>query len=499
MTGASSMIATDALVVLVALPSIQRSLDSSPAAVQWIVTAYLLSFAGAGALGGRAGDAFGHRRTFLFGTMLFVVASVAAGFAQSEGWLIAARAAQGTGGAILRPACFVLIVEEFGRHQRGRAMGFSSSVSTMFYSLAPLIGGALTTAFSWRAVFFINPPLGIAAVILARRLLAPEPRRHERVDWAAAPLLIGGLVCVVLALMQARYWRWSSPAVISLLAVGAALLGLLFRRERRRPDPLIRFALFRLKEYSVGAAVISTVRFSFVGFSVFGVIWLQDVLGKSALEAGLWVLPLTLPTMLCAPLGGWLYDRAGPRLPLGIGMILCLGALLWAAAVLHQQSLAWLLPSYCALGAGVGMAVSPAWTTALNGVPQSVRAAAAGMVQTCREVSAAFGLAVLGAVVAQQQNARLRQVLDQYGRVPADQYDRVERSIGKAVTASEQGTSLPASIPSDLLPALKGATTAAVSTAYYVAAGVLFVAAAGVALLPGKAQVEAERDRDEAA
>ncbi|MEU6083985.1 MFS transporter [Streptomyces sp. NPDC047108] len=490
MTGASSMIAIDALVVLVALPSIQRGLDSSATGVQWIVTAYLLGFAGAGAIGGRAGDVFGHTRAFHFGTILFVVASVAAGLAQSEPWLIIARTVQGMGGAILRPACYAIMVEEFGQKQRGRALGFSASASTAFYSLAPLIGGVLTTAFSWRAIFFINPPLGIAAVILTRRLVTSAPRRSERVDWVSAPLLFAGLVCVVLALMQARFWGWFSPAVLSLLPAGAALLVLLFVRERRRQDPVLRFELFRLREFSVGTGVVSAARFAFIGFSVFGVIWLQDVLGMTALEASLWILPLTLPTVLCAPLGGWLYDRVGPRVPLGIGMALCTTALLWAASVLHEQNMAWLVPSYCALGTGIALAVAPAWTTGLNGVPNEVRAASAGVIQTCREVSAALGVTVLGTVVAQQQSARLRQALDGYARIPASQYDRVERSIGKAVAASEQGTAAPAGIPTELLPALKHATTAAVSAAYYVAAGVLFLAAAAVPLLPRRAKSE---------
>ncbi|MFJ8018386.1 MFS transporter [Streptomyces sp. NPDC096339] len=503
MTCASSMIAIDALVVLVALPTIQRNLDASPTGMQWIITAYLLSFAGMSAIGGRIGDVLGHGRAFRYGTLLFVAASLAAGLAQSAAWLIAARAAQGAGAALLRPASQVIIVKEFGPGERGQAMGISSSVSTLFYGMAPLIGGVLTTALSWRAIFFVNPPLGIAAVALARLLLTDEPPRREPVDWASAPLLIGGLVCVVLALTQARHWGWNSAAVISLLVAGAVLLTLLVVRGRRVPDPLIHFEAFRDREFAVGTAVVSAVRFAFVGFAVFGVVWLQDVVGLSPFEAGLAVVPLTLPTMVCAPLGGRLYDRLGPRVPLGIGMGLSVAALLCTAVSLHLQNYAWLLVFYCATGVGMGLCVSPAWMTALHGTTPRMRGHAAGVTQTAREISAALGLAVMGAVVSHVQAARLGGVLRRDARTPSEGFDQVERSIGKAVTAAQEGSRLPAGLPGDLIPALKAAVTTAVSAAFYVGAAVLLVATLAVFTLPGKAEfaeseseTETEKERE---
>lgn len=493
MTCASSMIAIDALVVLVALPTIQRNLDASTTGLQWIINAYLLSFAGVSAIGGRIGDLLGHERTFRIGTLIFVVASVAAGLAQSEAWLIAARAAQGAGAAILRPASQVLIYKEFGSGQRGQAMGISSSVSTLFYGMAPLIGGLLTSGFSWRAIFFVNPPMGIAAVVLARLLLTSDPPRRERVDWTGAPLLIGGLVCVVLALMQARYWGWSSVAVITLLVAGAVLLTLLVVHERRISHPLLHFELFARKEFAVGTAVISTVRFAFVGFAVFGVIWLQDVLGLSPFQAGVAVLPLTLPTVVFAPLGGRLYDRLGARVPLGIGMALCVAALLGSAVALHRQNYGWLVAFYCAMGIGMGLCVSPAWMTALHGTASRMRGYAAGVIQTAREISAALGLAVMGAIVAHLQSSRLQEILHRDARVPPERFDEVERSIGKTVEATQDGARLPAGIPADLLPALKGVVTDAVSAAFYVGSAVLLAAAVAVAFLPaGKPEEIAE-------
>ncbi|MFB6518676.1 MFS transporter [Streptomyces sp. NPDC056401] len=484
MTCASSMIAIDALAVLVALPTIQRNLGASTTGLQWIINAYLLSFAGVSALGGRLGDVLGHERTFRIGTLLFIVASIAAGLAQSEAWLIAARAAQGAGAAVLRPASQVLLYKEFGSGQRGQAMGISSSASTLFYGMAPLIGGLLTSEFSWRAIFFVNPPIGIAAVALARLLLTGEPPRRERVDWGGAPLLIGGLVCVVLALMQARHWGWTSIAVITLLGAGVVLLTLLIVRERRIAHPLLHFELFAHQEFAVGTAVISTVRFAFVGFAVFGVIWLQDVMELSPFEAGVAVLPLTLPTVLFAPVGGRLYDRLGARVPLGIGMVLCVAALLGSAVALHRQDYAWLVAFYCVMGIGMGLCVSPAWMTALHGTASRMRGYAAGVMQTAREISAVLGLAVMGAIVAHTQGSRLEEILHRDARIPPERFDEVERSIGRTVEATQEGARLPAGIPADLLPALKGAVTDAVSAAFYAGSAVLLAAAVAVAFLP---------------
>ncbi|WP_256106781.1 MFS transporter [Streptomyces sp. ODS05-4] len=463
MTCASSMIAIDVLVVLVALPTIQRSLGTSTTGLQWVVTAYLLGFACMSPIGGRVGDDLGHERAFRLGTWLFVAASLAAGLAQSEAWLIAA---QGVGG------------------ERGQAMGVSSSVSTLFYGMAPLIGGVLTSELSWRAIFFVNPPLGIAAVALVRLLLTDGPRRRDPVDWASAPLLIDGLVCVVLPLTQARHWRWSSAAVVSLLSVAAVSLTLLVVRGRRVSHPLLHLELFRQREFAVGTAVVSTVRFAFVGFAVSGVVWLQDVVGFSPFAAGLAVLPLTLPTMVCALLGGRLYDRLDPRVPLGVGMGLCVAALLGATVALHRQSSTWLLVCYGAMGVGMGLCVSPPWTTALGGAAARVRGRAAGVTQTAREISAALGLAVMGAVVSHVLGGRLGQVLRQDGRLHPGRFDEVERSIGKAVAATQEGSRVSAGLPADLVPALKGAVTAAVSAAFSVGAAVLLVAALAVVLLP---------------
>ncbi|MFE1804728.1 MFS transporter [Streptomyces sp. NPDC059533] len=497
MTCASSMIAIDALVVLVALPTIQRNLGASATGLQWIITAYLLSFACMSTIGGRIGDDLGHERTFRLGTLLFVAASLAAGLAQTEAWLIAARAVQGAGAALLRPASQVIIVKEFPAGERGQAMGISSSVSTLFYGMAPLIGGVLTTAISWRAIFFVNPPLGIAAVALARLPLTDSPARREPVDWASAPLLIGGLVCLVLPLTQAHRWGWSSVAVISLFATAAVLPALLVVRGRRVSHPLLHLELFGRRKFTVGTAVVSTVRFAFVGFAVFGVVWLQDVVGMSPFEAGLAVLPLTLPTVVCAPLGGRLHDRLGPRVPLGIGTGLCVAAMLGAAVALHRQEYAWLLTLYTAMGIGMGLSVSPAWTTALGGTAPRMRGRAAGVTQTAREISAALGPAVMGAVVSHLQGGRLGRVLRLDGRVPAGRLEAVEHSVGKAVAATQQGSRLPAGLPADLLPALKGAVTTAVSAAFSVGAAVLPAAAQAVLTLPGKPDsAAAGRDTD---
>ncbi|WP_433456489.1 MFS transporter (plasmid) [Streptomyces sp. CA-142005] len=482
MTAAVAMVAIDALAVLVALPTIQRDLDASPIELQWIVNAFLLPYAGLLVLGGRAGDALGRIRTFRIGVVLFLAASVASGLAGSVGWLIAARAAQGVAAAILRPSADGIAVSQFGRQERGRAEGISTSVATFFYGVAPLVGGVLTATVSWRAIFFLNLPLGVTCLALVRVLLPRVKPKRSPVDWGSAPLLVGGLGCVVLALMESRDWGWASRAVIGLLAGGFLLLAVMVIRELRLAEPLIQVRLFALRSFSVDSGVLAAVRFSFIGFSVFGVIWVQDVLGFSAVQAGLFMLPLTFPTILCAPLGGILYDRLGPRVPVVMGGTLLAGGMLGAAVTLHQQTYFWLLPFWIAVGVGVGTIGVPAFSDAFNSTPHQLRSQTAGALQTTREIGATLGLAVMGMTVTHVQGARLSAVLRHDGRVPVSSLPVVERSIGKAVAAQNR-TTLPAGIPADLVPALKQTVTQAVSAAFYLAFAVMVVALSAAAVL----------------
>ena len=259
MTGCLSMILIDETVVGVALPTIQRDLEISQEGLQWIVNAYLLALAAFVAIGGRLGEMFGQARMFMLGAAVFVAASAACGFAQSETWILAARAVQGIGAALMVPPSGAIVINTFAPEERGRAMGIYAGISMIFLSLGPLLGGVLTDLVSWRAVFFINLPMGIAIIALAYRVVPRDRPEEARMDWPGAAALVTGLTALVLALMQAQQWGWGSPATLGLLAAAAILLPLFVVVELRREQPIVQLRMFRSSNFSADNGVLAGV------------------------------------------------------------------------------------------------------------------------------------------------------------------------------------------------------------------------------------------------
>jgi EmrB/QacA subfamily drug resistance transporter len=480
MTGSLSMILIDQTVVSVALPTIQRDLSMTTVGLQWIVNAYLLALAAFVALGGRIGDIIGNARAFRIGALVFVGASAACGLAQSEAWIIAARAVQGLGAALMTPATGALVANAFSPRERGRAMGIYAGVSMGFLALGPLIGGLLTEGVSWRAVFFVNLPVGLAMLAAAQRTLpdAPPDARPQHVDWGGAPLLVLGLGALVLGLMQSRPWGWDSPAVIGLLAGSLVLLPLTVWWELRQREPLVELRLFAIRNFCADNLVLAGVQFALTGVAVFGALWVENVLGFSPIVAGLSLLPLTLPVLLIAPRAGALYDRIGPQAPVTAGCVLVAGALLWAALVLHHRDYAWLLPGYVAMGIGLGVMMTPANADAMNAVLPKLRSQASGVLQTVRMIGATVGVAVMGTVVANGQNHRIANVVEHQFGVPPRDVNVVERAINEAAASGASTHGLPHALL-QLLSPLLDAVTDAVASAFSVAAGVM----AGAALI----------------
>jgi EmrB/QacA subfamily drug resistance transporter len=404
MTGSLSMVMIDQTVVSVALPTMQHDLGLSSNGVQWVVNAYLLLLAVLVALGGRIADLIGPERTFRAGTGLFVLASAFCGLAQNELMIIAARGLQGVGAAMMVPSTGAVIVSTFGPRERGKAMGIYSGVSMVFLALGPLVGGLLTENVSWRAVFFINLPIGLAIVAISRFTLvtAQRPRVSAKaIDWVGLPLLIGAFGTLVLGLMQGQAWGWTSPVIIALLGAAAVLMPAFLCWESRAAHPLVDLKLFRLKNFAADGGVLAAVQFALTGASVFGAIWSQHVLGFSPVNAGVAMLPLTVTLLFVAPIAGRLYDRIGPRPLLTCGSFLIGLGLAWLAWHLHLRDYSVLIPGYIAMGIGIGLTVSPATTDALGGAAPAQRSQASGIVQTVRQLGGVVGLAVLGAIVTQ--------------------------------------------------------------------------------------------------
>jgi EmrB/QacA subfamily drug resistance transporter len=296
----------------------------------------------------------------------------------------------------------------------------------IFLSLGPLVGGLFTEYASWRWVFWINLPVGAVtvAMILWTR---PEGRvpPGQRLDVPGLLTLVPGLAAIVLALMQSNTWGWGSAATILVLAGGAVLVIAFVLLETRVPSPLVELRLFLTRNFRGDTLVLFCIQFALIGITVFGAIYVQDLLGFSPVKAGLALLPLTIPVLIAAPLSGRLYDRVGPRGPVTVGTLLVGASLFWTAAVLHEFTYGWLVPGYVAAGIGIGLVMSPSNTDAMNAAPPDLRGEASGVVQTVRQVGGTVGLAVVGTIVANVQNDHLSDFLLGIGE-PSSQVPKLE-------------------------------------------------------------------------
>ena len=311
------MVVLDASIVNVALPSIQRDLHFSTSGLQWIVNAYTLTFAGFLLLGGRAADLFGRRRIFLLGLGVFTASSLLGGMAQSEAWLITARAIQGLGAAILAPATLTILTATFAEGPaRARALGAWSAVSSAGASAGALFGGILTEFLNWRWILFVNVPIGVVALVAARRYV-PESKAelaHRHLDLAGAVTVTAGLVSFVYAIVRTETYPWGSPQVLVPMAIGLALIaGFLLLQARVSKAPLVPLRIFRSRSVSGANAVMFLLFGALFGSWYFETLYMQHVLGFSPLQAGLAFLPQTLLIAAGAQIVSRLVSRMGPR------------------------------------------------------------------------------------------------------------------------------------------------------------------------------------------
>jgi EmrB/QacA subfamily drug resistance transporter len=399
------MIVLDTTIVNVALPSIRADLGFSQTSLVWVVNAYMLTFGGFLLLGGRLGDLFGHRRLFLLGIVLFTLASLACGLANSQGLLVAARAVQGLGGAVVSAVALSLIMNLFTEPtERAKAMGFFGFVMAGGGSIGVLLGGVLTDAFDWHWIFLVNLPIGAVVFALCLALL-PASRGQA----AGARLDIAGAITVTLSLMLAVYavvngneTGWTSLQTLGLLAAAAALLALFLGIEARVRSPLMPLGLFRLR--NVATANVVGVLWAAAMFAWFFIsaLYLQLVLGYSPMQVGLAFLPANL-IMAAFSLGlsAKIVLRFGIRTPLAAGLLLAaLGLALFAAAPVDGTFVAHVLPGMTLLGLGAGMAFNPVLLAAMSDVAPTESGLASGMVNTSFMMGGALGLAVLASLAA---------------------------------------------------------------------------------------------------
>jgi EmrB/QacA subfamily drug resistance transporter len=399
------MIVLDVTIVGVALPSIREDLGFSETSLAWVVNAYLLTFGGFLLLGGRLGDLFGHRRLFIVGIALFTGASLACGLAGSQGALIAARAVQGLGGAVVSAVALSLIVTLFTEPgERAKAMGVFGFVASGGGSIGVLAGGVITDALAWNWIFLVNVPIGIAVVALSL-LFLPGGRAFapsKRLDVAGAVTVTASIMVAVYAIVNGNEVGWTTVRTLGLLGVAAVLMGLFVFIESRVQEPLMPLRLFRLRNLDIANVVGVLWAAAMFAWFFLSALYLQLVLGYSPLEVGLAFLPGNLIMgVLSVGISAKLVMRYGIRKPLGVGLgLAALGLLLFARAPVDGTFVVDVLPSMVLLGLGAGIAFNPVLLAAMGDVPQEEAGLASGVVNTAFMMGGALGLAVLASLAA---------------------------------------------------------------------------------------------------
>lgn len=408
---AQFMVVLDVSIVNVALPSIGRDLHYSATGLQWVVNAYVLTFAGFLLLGGRAADIFGRRRIFLFGLALFVGASLLGGFAQSAAWLTAARAVQGIGGAFLSPATLTIIVTTFSGARLPKALGAWSAVAGAGGATGSILGGILTAELNWRWVLFVNVPIG-AALLVAALLYLPELRRSgakPRLDVAGAVTVTAGLATLAYAIVGTDVYPWSSPRTLVTLGIAAALLGAFFVIEIKiATQPLVPMRLFRSRSVSGANIVMFLIGAAFFSMWYFLSLYMQNVLGFSALRAGMAFVPMALAIIVGAQVSSRTLARSGVRPLLILGTLLATSGFVWLAQI-EATSGYWaaVFGPGTAIALALGLLFTPLAHAATAGVDHSEAGLASGVLNTARQVGGSIGLAALATVATDRTNALL--------------------------------------------------------------------------------------------
>ncbi|NUP50442.1 MAG: MFS transporter [Catenulispora sp.] len=395
------LVGIDNTAVNVALPAIQSDLHTTVSGLQWTIDAYTLTLASLLILAGSLGDRFGRRRVFLTGLSLFTVGSVLCAVAPGLGALVGARAAQGVGGAMMNPVAMSIITNVFTEaKERARAIGVWSAAMGLSMALGPVVGGLLLGAWSWRAIFWLNVPVGAAAIVLTRLFVpdskAPTARRFDPVGQVLGIAFLAG---VTSAIIEAPHVGWLSARTLGVFAVALAAAVGFVRYELRREQPLIDPRFFGSLPFS-GATLIAVSGFvALSGFLFMNTLYLQEALGYSALKAGLLTLPIAVASLLGGPRSGRYVANHGPRVPLLLaGALLAISALMLTRLTADTPA-ALLLAAYAVLGLGFGALNPPITNTAVSGMPRAQAGVAAAVASTSRQVGQTLGVAVIGSVV----------------------------------------------------------------------------------------------------
>jgi EmrB/QacA subfamily drug resistance transporter len=398
------MIMLDNTIVNVALPSIQRDLEIDITALEWVFNGYALTFGVLMLTGGKLADLLGRRLIFIVGLVIFTGASLACGLASNAEMLIGARVVQGVGSALMNPATLSILTATFPPRQRGMAIGIWAGVAAMALAIGPLVGGLITQHISWNWIFFINVPVGILAIIVTR-LVVSESRDTSTVQRLDLPGLVAsgiGLFALTYALIEANTYGWTSGRILGLFAVAAVGLAAFVFLELRQRVPMLDLSLFKNGTFAGSNTVMLLIGVAMFGVFFYNSLFIQNVMGYSAVQTGATFLPMTLLIILVAPAAGKFSDRVGSRWLMGAGMVL-LSVSLFTFSRLDAGSNFWdLLPGLLIGGLGMGLVMTPTTAAAMGSVPVDKAGVGSAVLNSMRQVGGALGIAVMGAIVASQ-------------------------------------------------------------------------------------------------
>ena len=494
---AVAMTFIDMTIVAIAVPSLQDDLSLSSTGVQWIVNGYLLSLSALFAFGGRIADIAGHRSMVVLGVIVFATASALCGAtptgALDEAWIVTFRVVQGVGAAIMFPAALAIVVGAFPVHERGRALAIFFAITGGLTAIGPLAGGYLVEV-TWRAIFWVNIPVAIIALILTA-IAKPANEKHPApLDYRGTLLVSGGMGLAVLGLQQSSVWGWGNPVTWACIAAGLAVLAGFVLYELRVENPLIRIRIFENRAFAADNAVLFLLMIPFVPLFFFASMYAQISLGESASETGLYLLIFFAGFATASQWGGRILDRVGARPSVVLGCaVAAAGFGLWAHSLTDlsvSSQWYWIVLT----GAGVGLVLGPANTDALNRVPASRYGEATGITQTVRNFGSSLGMAVLGTILILQNKANLESTLGAQG-VPKAQADEIADSMSQGSSNSSEGFAEVAGAGAKhLYAAVQHDFALATRSVFYVMAGVMALAfVIALATMPaGKVEEQVE-------
>jgi EmrB/QacA subfamily drug resistance transporter len=454
---AVAMTFIDQTIVSIAAPTIQHNLGLSSSGMQWAINAYLLTLAALFAFGGRLADIAGHRKMVVLGVIIFAGASALCGATPAggaaEAWLVAFRALQGAGGAIMFPAAIAIVVVTFDLHSRGRALALFFGIAGALTAIGPIAGGYLIE-WTWRAIFWINIPVALIALALIAVSKPPDEARPAPMDYRGLALIIAGVGLGVFGFQQSALWGWGSPAIWAAIAAGVVLLTVFFAVEARTESPLINVRIFRNQTFLVENIILGVAMMAFIPVFFFAAVYGQIALAEKATTSSLLILYFFLGFVVCAQIGGRMLDRIGAKRPVVLGSALAaVGFGLWASRVTDLHVGAQVIFIVMA-GAGMGLMLGQANTDAINRASRYSYGEATGITQTVRNYGASLGFAILGTVLITRFRSAITSSLTAQG-LPGPAASSEASKVAQLQGGNGNITAIPAFIRADFAAATR--------------------------------------------